>query len=263
MAEQHAFVEGAGDLGGTMRLGLYPADLKEGTVVRAAYGEARVEERHRHRYEVNNAYREQLEAAGIVFSGTSPDNNLVEFVELPADVHPYYVATQAHPELRSRPTRPHPLFAGLIGAAIQRQRELLIPIDESALRRRWVADDDVTMDEPEAAEASEKTGDPGPRPCLKRPPVCRTSTSAGRSSARASCTASGCWRCARTRCSVPGTPRRPSAGSCVEHPGAALVLAVDDQRAGLLHPAVPPRGGWGVRRAPGRDLRPGGRGPAA
>ena len=83
MAEQHAFVEGAGDLGGTMRLGLYPAELKEGSVVRAAYGEARVEERHRHRYEVNNAYREQLEAAGLVFSGTSPDNNLVEFVELP------------------------------------------------------------------------------------------------------------------------------------------------------------------------------------
>ena len=142
MAEQHAFVEGAGDLGGTMRLGLYPADLKEGSVVRATYGAARVEERHRHRYEVNNSYREQLEAAGLVFSGTSPDNNLVEFVELPADVHPYYVATQAHPELRSRPTRPHPLFAGLVGAAIQRQRELLIPIDESALRRRWIKDDD-------------------------------------------------------------------------------------------------------------------------
>ncbi len=141
MAEQHAFVDGAGDLGGTMRLGLYPADLKEGSVVRAAYGQAHVEERHRHRYEVNNSYRDQLESAGLVFSGTSPDNNLVEFVELPADVHPYYVSTQAHPELRSRPTRPHPLFAGLIDAAIQRQRELLIPIDESALRRRWVADD--------------------------------------------------------------------------------------------------------------------------
>jgi CTP synthase len=145
MAEQKAFVEGAGDLGGTMRLGLYPAELKDGSVVRAAYGRAKVEERHRHRYEVNNSYRDQLEAAGLVFSGTSPDNNLVEFVELPAEVHPYYVATQAHPELRSRPTRPHPLFAGLVGAAIQRQRELLIPIDESALRRRWVADD---VDEP-------------------------------------------------------------------------------------------------------------------
>jgi CTP synthase len=143
MAEQQAFVEGAGDLGGTMRLGLYPADLKPGSVVRQAYGQARVEERHRHRYEVNNAYREQLEAAGLVFSGTSPDNNLVEFVELPADVHPYYVATQAHPELRSRPTRAHPLFAGLIEAAIQRQRELLIPIDESALRRRWDADEET------------------------------------------------------------------------------------------------------------------------
>jgi CTP synthase len=136
MAEQHAFVEGAGDLGGTMRLGLYPADLKEGSVVRATYGSDRAEERHRHRYEVNNTYRDQLEEAGLVFSGTSPDNNLVEYVELPADVHPYYVATQAHPELRSRPTRPHPLFAGLVGAAISRQRELRFPIDETGLRRQ-------------------------------------------------------------------------------------------------------------------------------
>ena len=106
MEEQKSFVEGAGDLGGTMRLGLYPAALKEGSVVRAAYGEALIEERHRHRYEVNNRYRDQLERAGLVFSGTSPDNNLVEFVELPREVHPYYVSTQAHPELRSRPTRP-------------------------------------------------------------------------------------------------------------------------------------------------------------
>jgi len=140
MAEQHQYVEGAGDLGGTMRLGMYPALLKEGSVVRGAYGTDRVEERHRHRYEVNNGYREQLESAGLVFSGTSPDNNLVEYVELPAEVHPYYVATQAHPELRSRPTRPHPLFAGLVGAALARQRELRIPIDETGLRR-------VTLDD--------------------------------------------------------------------------------------------------------------------
>ncbi|WP_341240934.1 CTP synthase [uncultured Nocardioides sp.] len=136
MAEQVAIVDGEGDLGGTMRLGLYPAALKEGSVVRAAYGEAQVHERHRHRYEVNNAYREDLEAAGLVFSGTSPDNNLVEFVELPREVHPYYVSTQAHPEYRSRPTRPHPLFAGLVGAAITRQRELRFPIDEKGLRRK-------------------------------------------------------------------------------------------------------------------------------
>jgi CTP synthase len=140
MAEQLAFVEGAGDLGGTMRLGLYPAALHEGSVVREAYGDGLIEERHRHRYEVNNAYREQLEDAGLVFSGTSPDNSLVEFVELPREVHPYYVATQAHPELRSRPTRPHPLFAGLVGAAIDRQRELRIPIDETGLRREPAAD---------------------------------------------------------------------------------------------------------------------------
>jgi CTP synthase len=142
MAEQKAFVEGAGDLGGTMRLGLYPAALKDGSIAREAYGSALIEERHRHRYEVNNGYRDQLEEAGLVFSGTSPDNNLVEFVELPREVHPYYVATQAHPELRSRPTRPHPLFAGLVGAAIERQRELRFPIDESGLRREPEPDED-------------------------------------------------------------------------------------------------------------------------
>jgi CTP synthase len=136
MAEQKEFVDDGGDLGGTMRLGLYPADLLEGSVVRDAYGEAEVEERHRHRYEVNNAYRDRLERAGLVFSGRSPDNSLVEFVELPREVHPYYVSTQAHPELRSRPTRPHPLFSGLIAAAVARQRELQFPIDDSVLRRR-------------------------------------------------------------------------------------------------------------------------------
>jgi CTP synthase len=140
MAEQQKFVSGEGNLGGTMRLGLYPAELKDGSVVRDAYGEPKVEERHRHRYEVNNAYRDRLEKAGLVFSGTSPDNSLVEFVELPREEHPYYVSTQAHPELRSRPTRPHPLFAGLVGAAIERQRELRFPIDEASLRR-GVADE--------------------------------------------------------------------------------------------------------------------------
>ncbi|MEW2546365.1 CTP synthase [Streptomyces sp. NPDC047002] len=123
MEEQLAYVEGAGDLGGTMRLGLYPAKLAEGSLVREAYGdEPYVEERHRHRYEVNNAYRAELEKkAGLVFSGTSPDNKLVEYVEYPRSVHPYLVSTQAHPELRSRPTRPHPLFAGLVKAAVARR----------------------------------------------------------------------------------------------------------------------------------------------
>ncbi|MDO4254891.1 MAG: CTP synthase [Kocuria sp.] len=122
MEEQKAFVDGAGDLGGTMRLGLYPAVLATGSQVAAIYGSTQVQERHRHRYEVNNAYREQLEAAGLVFGGTSPGGDLVEFVELPSDVHPYYVSTQAHPEYLSRPTRSHPLFRGLIGAALERQR---------------------------------------------------------------------------------------------------------------------------------------------
>jgi CTP synthase len=142
MEEQKSFVEGAGDLGGTMRLGLYPASLAEGTVVRGVYGEATVQERHRHRYEVNNDYRDQLAEAGLVFSGTNPELGLVEFVELPRDVHPYYVATQAHPELRSRPTRPHPLFAGLVGAAIERQKAERFPIDETGLRRPLVDDED-------------------------------------------------------------------------------------------------------------------------
>ena len=129
MEEQEAIVDGAGDLGGTMRLGSYPAVLKPGTIVAGAYGTSKVEERHRHRYEVNNAYREQLESAGLVFSGTSPDSALIEFVELPRETHPYFVATQAHPELKSRPTNPHPLFSGLIKAALDRQRELRLPVD--------------------------------------------------------------------------------------------------------------------------------------
>ncbi len=136
MEEQKSYVGGAGDLGGTMRLGLYPAQLTAGSLVREAYGEATIQERHRHRYEVNNDYRDQLADAGLVFSGINPELGLVEFVELPRDVHPYYVATQAHPELRSRPTRPHPLFAGLVGAAIERQRAERFPIDESGLRRQ-------------------------------------------------------------------------------------------------------------------------------
>jgi len=122
MEEQKAFVEGAGDMGGTMRLGTYPAHLVEGSVIAGAYGSTLVNERHRHRYEVNNAYRDQLEEAGLRISGTSPDGSLVEFVELPADVHPYYVSTQAHPEFKSRPDRAHPLFAGLVEAAINSHR---------------------------------------------------------------------------------------------------------------------------------------------
>ncbi|KQX76327.1 CTP synthase [Aeromicrobium sp. Root472D3] len=131
MAEQLAIVDGEGDLGGTMRLGSYPASLDAGSVVAEAYGSTSVDERHRHRYEVNNAYRGQLAEAGLVFSGTSPDGTLVEFVELPREVHPYYVATQAHPELKSRPTKAHPLFAGLIGAALDRQRETRLPVEQA------------------------------------------------------------------------------------------------------------------------------------
>lgn len=127
MEEQLDIVDGKGDLGGTMRLGLYDATLLEGSVTAATYGKTAVAERHRHRYEVNNAYRAQLSEKGLVFSGTSPDGKLVEFVELPAEVHPFYVSTQAHPELSSRPTRPHPLFAGLVKAALVHQKGETVP----------------------------------------------------------------------------------------------------------------------------------------
>ena len=120
----------ASDLGGTMRLGTYLADLVPGSVVAQAYGAQSASERHRHRYEVNNSYRDQLSEAGLVFSGTSPDGQLVEFAELPKAVHPYYVSTQAHPEFKSRPTRPHPLFHGLVKAALERQKQQRL-FDES------------------------------------------------------------------------------------------------------------------------------------
>ena len=118
MDDQKDVVSGKGDMGGTMRLGLYKADLLAGSVVASTYGAIEISERHRHRYEVNNQYREQISKAGLVFSGLFKERDLVEFVELPKEVHPYYVGTQAHPELRSRPTRPHPLFIRLIAAAV-------------------------------------------------------------------------------------------------------------------------------------------------
>ena len=118
MDDQKNIVAGQGDMGGSMRLGLYKASLTPGSIVAGVYGSTEISERHRHRYEVNNKYRDQISAAGLNFSGIFKDRDLVEFVELPREVHPYYVGTQAHPELRSRPTRPHPLFVGLISAAI-------------------------------------------------------------------------------------------------------------------------------------------------
>ena len=131
MAEQVAIVSGDGDMGATMRLGAYPADLAKGSLVARLYGKTRVSERHRHRYEVNNAYREQLEGAGLRIVGTSPDSTLVEFVEFDPERHPFFVATQAHPELKSRPTRPHPLFTGLVAAALRRKLDTRLPVEES------------------------------------------------------------------------------------------------------------------------------------
>ncbi len=122
MAEQVDVLAG-GDLGGTMRLGSYEAKLTPGSIVAEVYGSTVSHERHRHRYEVNNRFRDQIANSGLVFSGTSPDGQLVEYVELPREVHPYYVGTQAHPEFKSRPTKAHPLFHGLIKAALERQRQ--------------------------------------------------------------------------------------------------------------------------------------------
>ena len=132
MAEQVEIL-GGGDLGGTMRLGLYEAKLAEGSLAAEVYGADTASERHRHRYEVNNEYRDQIAEAGLSFSGLSPDGGLVEYVELPRSVHPYYIATQAHPELRSRPGTPHPLFAGLAGAAIERREAAsLFEVEETS-----------------------------------------------------------------------------------------------------------------------------------
>lgn len=129
MSDQKQAVAGEADLGGTMRLGAYSAVLDQGSVVAETYGSAHVSERHRHRFEVNNSYRDKLATSGLKFSGTSPDGLLVEFVELPSDQHPFFVGTQAHPELKSRPTRPHPLYAALIAAALKYKAAERLPVD--------------------------------------------------------------------------------------------------------------------------------------
>ncbi|MEV1290421.1 CTP synthase [Micromonospora sp. NPDC049679] len=132
MADQEEIVAGKGEMGGTMRLGAYPAKLTEGSIVAEAYGATEVSERHRHRYEVNNGYRDALTKAGLQISGTSPDGRLVEFVELDRELHPFFVATQAHPELKSRPTRPHPLFAAFVGAAVTYSSADQLPVELGA-----------------------------------------------------------------------------------------------------------------------------------
>ena len=114
MPEQNGVV----NLGGTLRLGAYPCHLKEGTLARELYGAENISERHRHRYEVNNDYREVLTSNGMTLSGESPDGRIVEMIEIKE--HPFFVATQAHPEFKSRPDMPHPLFKGFVAAAIKR-----------------------------------------------------------------------------------------------------------------------------------------------
>ncbi len=128
MADQVGVIAGEADMGGTMRLGAYPAKLEAGSLAARAYGKLLVSDRHRHRYEVNNAYRERLMEGGLRFSGTSPDGHLVEVVELPAETHPFYVGTQAHPEFTSRPTNAHPLFRAFIQAAVARSESKLLDL---------------------------------------------------------------------------------------------------------------------------------------
>ncbi len=141
MADQAGVVSGDEDMGGTMRLGAYPARLTPGSLAAEVYGSTEVSERHRHRYEVNNAYRGALAAVGMQISGTSPDAGLVEFVELDRELHPFALATQAHPELKSRPTRPHPMFAAFIRAALDFLRSERLPIEEDqAVPARAVVD---------------------------------------------------------------------------------------------------------------------------
>ena len=159
MAEQVDIID-HGDLGGTMRLGLYEAELTPGSIVSELYGATSASERHRHRYEVNNHYRDRIAEAGMVFSGVSPDRSLVEYVELPREVHPFYVGTQAHPELRSRPNRAHPLFRGLIAAALERNRaSRLFEVAEPGPLPESTDDDGVPAHaprlEPEAAGVAE------------------------------------------------------------------------------------------------------------
>ncbi|WP_333619493.1 CTP synthase [Dietzia sp.] len=129
MDDQLDAVSGEADLGGTMRLGAYPAKLAPKSIVAGAYGATEVSERHRHRFEVNNDYREKIAESGLEFSGTSPDGKLVEFVEYPRDTHPFLVGTQAHPEYKSRPTRAHPLFAAFIAASLAYGNELSLPVE--------------------------------------------------------------------------------------------------------------------------------------
>ncbi|SOD73797.1 CTP synthase [Jatrophihabitans sp. GAS493] len=161
MADQVDIVAGNADLGGTMRLGSYPATLQSGSVVAETYGTTQVTERHRHRYEVSNEYRDRLTAAGLVISGTSPDGRLVEFVELPRDVHPYFVATQAHPELKSRPTRAHPLFRGLIDAALEYNAADQLPVELPEDSDLPTITLDVHESAPEAEEGAAASFAPG------------------------------------------------------------------------------------------------------
>ena len=128
MAKQVAIVEGGGDLGGSMRLGSYPAELLPGSIVAKRYGQAHVEERHRHRYEVNNAYRDRLEDAGLVISGTS-DSKLVEFIELPSEIHPYFVATQSASRAQVAADPAASAFIGLVEAALDRKLATRLPVD--------------------------------------------------------------------------------------------------------------------------------------
>ncbi|MDR3662330.1 MAG: CTP synthase [Mycobacterium sp.] len=155
MADQRDAVAGEADLGGTMRLGAYPAVLQADSIVAKAYGATEVSERHRHRYEVNNAYRDRIAESGLKFSGTSPDGQLVEFVEYDADLHPFLVGTQAHPELKSRPTHPHPLFTSFVSAALEYKAAERLPLEEV---ESHLPTNDAQAEDSEAEQLQESRG---------------------------------------------------------------------------------------------------------
>ncbi|MDQ2844966.1 MAG: CTP synthase [Actinomycetota bacterium] len=158
MADQTKVISGEKDMGGTMRLGAYPARLTAGSLVAEIYGTTTVSERHRHRYEVNNAYRDRLEAAGLHLSGTSPDSSLVEFVELDREQHPFLVATQAHPEFKSRPTRPHPLFSAFVRASLDYLQSERLPMDTGEEPAEKL---DTSMVSNDAAESNARAANRG------------------------------------------------------------------------------------------------------
>ncbi len=233
------------DKGGTMRLGLDPCRLVKGTLAERAYGDGLVFERHRHRYEVNNRFRRRLEDAGLVFSGTSPDGRLVEMIELPD--HPWFVAGQFHPEFRSRPTRPHPLFRDFVGAATafadDRDRTAAAPAPAPGVRADGVP-------------AHRNGGDPAPAPAPPPAPALRPRPPAPAPSAATASAASGLQPA--TSASAGTAPRPPAEPAAPAVPRVPIVDAtpLPGRADGFAAPSEPRRAEQGHRGRPGAAAAP-------